>query len=99
MLGNKTKSDMRDITCGVPQGSILGSLLFILYINDIVNVSKLANLIMFADDTNLFYSHSNIDELCKLIDDDLILFSRWFKLNKLSLNIEKTNCIFFNTKK
>lgn len=52
-IGN-TYSDLLEIQCGVPQGSILGPLLFIIYINDIVNVSKIANLIMFADDTNIF---------------------------------------------
>ena len=48
------KSDSQAITCGVPRGSILGPLLFILYINDLVNISQLAYTIMFADDTNLF---------------------------------------------
>ena len=99
MLGNKIESDTRDITCGVPQWSILGSLLFVLYMKDTVNVSTLANIGMFADNTNLFYSHSNIDELCELVDDDLILFSRWFNLNKLSLNLQKKLIVFSSTQK
>ena len=58
-----TDSDQSLIKCGVPQGSILGPLLFILYINDIVNVTELAELILFADDTNLFLSNQNLDNL------------------------------------
>ena len=51
---------MLPVARGVPQGSILGLLLFILFINDIASISKLAELIMFADDTNLFFKHANI---------------------------------------
>ena len=60
---NNVNSNMLPVACGVPQGSILGSLLFILFINDITSISKLAELIMFADDTNLFFKHSNLHEL------------------------------------
>ena len=52
---NDVKSDMLYVNCGVPQGSILGPLLFIIYINDIVNISKIMQMILFADDTNIFY--------------------------------------------
>lgn len=96
-IGDKNSS-LRPVFCGVPQGSIMGPLLFIVYINDITNVSKLANLIMFADDTNLFYSHNNLDILCDDINNDLLLISSWFKLNKLSLNIKKTNFMIFRSK-
>ena len=80
---------MTIITCGVPQGSLLGPLLFILYVNDITNASKLANLIMFADDTNLFFTNDNIVELEAKTNEELDKISIWFKLNKLSLNVEK----------
>src|SRR5208337_3930435 len=56
-------SDLEPITCGVPQGSILGPLLFILYINDVVESSKLLHFILFTDDTNLFLSNSNLHVL------------------------------------
>ena len=63
-----TNSDYMNVLCGVPQGSILGQILFILYINDIMcNVSTLLRPILFADDTNLFYSGKDIDELCSVV--------------------------------
>jgi hypothetical protein len=92
---NDVDSSLQLTTCGVPQGSILGPLLFILYINDLVNTSKLATFIMFADDTNLFFKHNNITVLFDMINIELANISQWFKLNKLSLNIKKTNYILF----
>ena len=82
-------SEILPVTCGVPQGSILGYLLFILLINDIVNTSNLTEFIMFADDTNLFFKHHNLITLYNIVDTELIKISKWFKLNKLSLNIKK----------
>ena len=95
---NDVVSDRLPIVCGVPQGSVLGPLLFIIYINDISNVSKLFDCILFADDTNLFLSHSNIDVLYQLANTELYNISQWFKLNKLSLNIKKTNYVLFSNK-
>ena len=62
---------MLPVACGVPQGSILGPLLFILFINDITSISKLAELVMFADDTNLFFKHANISELFVNVNNEL----------------------------
>ena len=77
------------------QGSIIGHLVLNLFINDITSISKLAELIMFADDTNLFFKHANINQL---FVDELQEIFKWFKLNKLSLNIKKTNIIMFSNK-
>ena len=92
---NDVKSDMLCVNCGVPQGSILGPLLFIIYVNDIVNISNILQMILFADDTNIFVSGPNINELCLSMNTELSKLSQWFKLNKLSLNIKKTNFIVF----
>ena len=81
--------------CGVPQGSILGPLLFLIYINDLANVSDLLSKILFADDTSLFYSHSDPKTLMKVVNEELEKIAKWFKINKLSLNIKKTNFILF----
>ena len=91
---NSSKSD---ITCGVPQGSILGPLLFLIYINDIIESSSLLNFILFADDTNIFYSHKSIDTLIETLNHELIKVSSWFKCNKLSLNVDKTCFLNFST--
>ena len=95
---NGIMSDYKLVTHGVPQGSILGPLLFILYINDIVNCSKYLLFILFADDTNLFFSCKDITHLFNTVNSELDKLSIWFKANKLSLNIKKTNYILFGTK-
>ena len=64
-------SSCLQIKCGVPQGSILGLLLFIVYINDIINCSKAAIFIMFADDTNLFFKHNNLKTLYEHVNIEL----------------------------
>jgi len=85
------KSDTLCVKCGVPQRCILGPLLFIIYINDLVNISNILQVILFADATNIFVSGPDINELCRSVNIELTKLSRWFKLNKLSLNIKKKN--------
>ena len=92
-------SDVIQISCGVPQGSVLGPKLFILYINDICNVSKLLKFILFADDTNILYSDLNIHNLISIINHELDKLYTWFSVNKLSLNASKTNYMIFGKRK
>ena len=82
----------------MPQGSILGPLFFIFYINDLSNVSDIIETIWFADDTSLFYSHSNIQQLNDTLNNELSKFDCWMKANKLSVNIKKTNYVVFKSK-
>ena len=79
----------KSIICGVPQGSVLEPLLFLIYINDLHEASNILDSIKFADDTNLFYSHQNINNLFSTIYSELECINQWFKANKFSLNIKK----------
>ena len=94
---NNTSSDMKLITCGVPQGSILGPLLFLLYINDIASVANLLS-ILFADDTTLFYSSKSLQERATVVNNELRKLIEWLNANRLSLNIDKTNLMIFRPK-
>ena len=94
---DESSSNKLLVTCGVPQGSILGPLLFLIYINDICNSSNFLRFILFADDTNLFYSANSLKDLEETINTELTHLSEWFKSNRLSLNIDKTCYILFHS--
>jgi hypothetical protein len=94
-LINNNKSTVRSIECGVPQGSILGPLLFLIYINDINNAIKLGDPILFADDTNIIYSNKDLSELINNTNKELLNVSKWFTANKLSVNVKKTKFMLF----
>ena len=85
--------------CGIPQGSILGYFLFIIYINDLPNTSNLLKTFLFADDTSLFYSHKDPNQLIRVMNCELSKISEWLELNKLSLNIAKRNNILFRSRR
>ena len=91
-----TTPSTRKVVTTVPQGSILGLLLFLLYVNDLHQASDLLKPIMFADDTNLFYSNSYIKTLFNAVNMELTKINNWFKANKLSLNGTKTKYTFFH---
>ena len=92
------RSSYLTVTCGVPQGSILGPLLFLIYINDIIHVSDKCDAILFADDTNLFFQHKDLKCLTDIVNDELSKIFNWFNLNKLSVNLKKTNFMLFKMK-
>ena len=96
MFFQSSNSPKLNVTCGVPQGSILGPLLFIIYVNDIIYSSSLLTYVLFADDTSIFYSHKCLDTLINTLNLELANVSTWFKCNKLSLNLDKTCFMNFN---
>ena len=93
---NNIKSDLYSVTCGIPQGSVLGPLLFLLYINDFNKCSELLDFHLFADDSNLFYKHKNLLTLQANINMELNNIHIWLCANKLSLNIDKSNFVIFH---
>ena len=94
---DKTNSDMYRISTGVPQGSILGPLLFIIYINDLLNASKLFKMIIYADDTTL-YSTLDVfgNSISKNLNLELTKVADRLKLNKLSINIKEAKFMIFH---
>ena len=94
---NSIESEQKDIVCGVPQGSILGPLLYIRYVNDNIDTSDVLDFILFADDTTILYSHSNIENQINLINEELSEVSNRFKANEMSVNASKTNYAILKT--
>ena len=96
---NGVSSDTKTITCGVPQGSVLGPLLFLLYINDLPNISDKLRFFLFADDTNIYYESKNLIELENTVNSELKKLCLWLNLNRLALNVGKTNFVIFRANK
>ena len=92
-------SEKKEVKCGVLQGSILGPLLFFIYINNFADVCKCSLPISFADDTNLFHHGSDLAVTESAFTKELADISKWLKVNKLSLNIKKTHYMIFSLKK
>ena len=84
---------------GVPQGSVLGPLLFLIYINDLHNAIKFSTVHHFADDTNLLVSNVSIKTMQTQINLDLKYLCKWLKANKISLNSSKTEVLIFRHEK
>ena len=83
---------------GVPQGSILGPLLFLLYVNDLPNASSVLSFIQFADDTSLFIKGKSLHDMSTLMNEQLTIVTEWLKINKLSLNISKTKYMIMTSR-
>ena len=95
-LINNTESDLlQEDVYGVPQGSVLGSLLFLLYIDDPKSVIKLGYHQLYADDTIIIISHENLDTLISQVETELSHIDLWLKNNKMTINMDKTETIFF----
>ena len=92
---NGESSQLRNITYGVPQGSVLGPLLFLIYINDLPNISKVLNFYLFADDTNIYFEAETPEKLESVLNNELKELYTWLIVNRLSLNINKTNFVVF----
>ena len=96
-----TKSSLSNIMTGVPQGSILGPLLFIIYMNDINKASSILRPLIYADDTTLYstifyFKSRDIKIISSLINVELDKINEWLMANKLSLNVEKSKFMLFH---
>ena len=95
---NGIKSNSKNSVCGIPQGSILGPLLFIMYINDLPLCTSQINVSMYADDTALYAMSRDIDELIDIMNKELVKVRDWLIRNKLSLNVSKTEFMLMGTR-
>ena len=97
---NGRESDYLDIKCGVPQGSILGPLLFLCYVNDMsISINSDCKLLLYADDSTILFSHKNPNFIAEKLGKELESCSKWLVDNKLSLHLGKTECILFGPKR
>ena len=92
----QTESELQSVSCGVPRGSVLGPLLFLIYINDLSNCSEIVDFHLFADDAYLFYKHKHLKVIESKVNNELVNIHAWLSANKLSLNIDKSNVIIFH---
>ena len=88
-------SDEQYIKCGVPQASVLGSLLFLIHINDMPYASKILDIHLFADDIQIFISNKKLEELETIVNSELVNISDWLISNKLK-NVSKSNFIIIH---
>ena len=92
---NGYDSNLADVKFGVPQGSVLGPLLFLIYINDLNQALRFCKVHHFADDTNLIHLSKSVYRLNKYLNLDLKNLTYWLNANRISLNVEKTELVIF----
>ena len=97
-IGN-IESSLRNIICGIPQGSTLGPLLFLLYINDLPNSSTTLSFRLFADDANIFYASKNLKEIETVMNNEFQNILKYCNANKLSINMQKTHFMLIRSSK
>jgi hypothetical protein len=95
---NESESDKTNISAGVPQGSILGPLLFLIYINDIHKLPLIGKIVLFADDCSLFYADNDTLSVQNKIEHDLVILLEFFRLNKIEVNFNKTKLMNFRSR-
>lgn len=95
---NSAKSDYKTLSSGVPQGSVLAPTLFLIYINDMIKCSDNLKFVQFADDTTIYISGSNIDNLVSSLNIELNCVDQWLIANKLSLNILKSKYMLISNR-
>ena len=94
-IGSEVSTNL-PLVCGVPQGSVLGPLLFFLYVNDLCTSSDKLLFYLFADDTNLLYSDKDINSLERVVNVKLSKVQEWLVANKLTFNAKKSNFVIFH---
>lgn len=94
---NNQMSSLKSYHFGVPQGSILGPLFFLVYVNDLKNCLSNTFPVLYADDTNIFMSGRDVGSMTALFNNDLANLSEWLRSNRLSLNLSKTHSMIFST--
>ena len=94
-LHQRTEFQIKWVSCGIPQGSIIGQLLFIFYIND-TNVSNKIFPILFTDDITVLIERNNLDVIITSLNSELDRINAWLKSNKISLNVTKTLYMVFH---
>ena len=83
------------IKCGVPQGSVLGPLIFLVYINDMPYASKILDIRLFADDTSIFISNKKLEKLETIVNSELVNIFDWLISNKVTLKVSKIK-LYYN---